>query len=55
MTRHPAPPWCLHWNSDGELIGADRQDLLATISLQESGPVRTRPDSMPPLTVASPD
>ena len=36
MTIH-TPPWCLHWSSDGELMGPDRQDLLMRIVVQEKG------------------
>jgi|LauGreDrversion4_2_1035121.scaffolds.fasta_scaffold465318_2 hypothetical protein len=31
------PPWCLHWSSNGELTGPDRQDLLTRIVVQEKG------------------
>jgi hypothetical protein len=36
MTIH-TPPWCLHWSSNGELTGPDRQDLLMRIVVQEKG------------------
>lgn len=36
MTTH-TPPWCLHWSSDGELMGPDWRDLLMRITVQEKG------------------
>ncbi len=34
------PPWCLHWDRDGELAAGDREDLLITLVVREPGMAR---------------
>ncbi len=44
MTIH-TPPWCLHWDRDGELAVGDRQDLLITLVVREH---ERAPGGIPP-------
>ena len=49
----PAPPWCLHWSSDGELAWLDRQDLLQRlVAQQEPGIARAALQQLLPMPTA---
>jgi hypothetical protein len=38
--NNSAPPWCLHWDFDGELARADRDDLEQVLHGSESDHTR---------------
>ena len=37
---HPALPWCLQWDFDGELAMGDRNDLVQLLLSSEREPVQ---------------